>query len=114
MSLCPSQIRLHTGRPSAYVIPPNLPLVLAAAALGAVHDENREEAGVPVSRWTVAERQPAGVGPPALLVAAAGVRQAAAVAPPQRHRAVGPVHAAERESRRVRGEVPAGEDGGAA
>lgn len=85
-----------------------------------MHNEHREEPGVPVRRWTVTERQLAGVGPAALLVHAAGVRQVAAAAPPQSHGAMGAVHTAEREARRVRGEVgvdqraAAGEDGGTA
>lgn len=67
-----------------------------------MHDEHWEEPGVRVSRWTLTERQLAGGGAAALLVHAAGVRQVAAAAPPQRHGAVGAVHAAEREAGRVR------------
>ena len=105
MSLCPSQRRFHTGRPSPYIIPPHFPSLLAPAALSPMHDENGKEPRISICRWTVTERQLAGVGAAALLFHTAGVRQVAAAAPPERHRAVGAVHAAERESGRVRGEV---------
>ena len=70
-----------------------------------MHDEHREEAGVPIGGRTVAEGQLAGIRPAARLLHAAGVRQVAAAAPPQSHGAVGAVHAAEREAGGVRGEV---------
>lgn len=85
-----------------------------------MHDKNREEAGISVRWWALIERQLAGVRPGALLVhACIRIGEVAAATPPQGYSAVGAVHAAQRETGRVQGEVgvkeasAAGEDGGA-